>query len=335
MSLKKIQAFIDMGHKYGVGHFSRASSLIDAFLEEDWQADFYINSDLDINLPKKDKVSYKKQDWLEQAPLTFCDLLLIDSYNSTNQFIQKLKQTYPDTPAIIIEDFQKLEYPEEYLIHDVSFMSYNNKNSKNLILNSNEFFLLRREFWHQPQKVNGALEDILIIFGGSDIRELSLPIAQMILSEFPNLNQKIVLGSYVSENLKQELKSLQAKNPSVNIELFINPDAKRLSKLMQTCDIAISAVGQTCLEIIASGLPFISVEIVDNQEGINQSLEKLKLALVAGDYRDKNLIEKIKNLVQLVHSKSLRQEVSNQQQKIIDGKGAIRSRDFILQHFNL
>lgn len=341
MQQQKILVLTDLGHKYGMGHFSRSSALVEAFLiDKNWTAEFYLNSDLKLNLPKKPKVVYKKSNWLRQAPVAFCDLLLIDSYNTDQNFIDKLAQKYAQIPWVILENFQGLSYRQNSLIHNATYMPQEFNASKkmqettNKTLVSREFILLRREFWHQPKKVTGALQDILIIFGGSDLRELSLPVAKMLLQEFSQLNLKVVLGDFAKNNLKQDLLNLQKLHKN-RLEVKIAPSGKKLAKIMSRADLAISAAGQTMLEIITSGLPTIGVEIVDNQANINTELEKLQVIYAGGDYQDTKLIDKLKNLVQLMHSEEVRAKMSYRQQSLIDGKGAINSRDFILNHFNL
>lgn len=341
MRKKKILILTDLGHKYGMGHFSRSSALVEAFLiDKNWTAEFYLNADLNLNLPKKPQRLYKKSNWLKQAPVAFCDLLIIDSYNTDQNFINKLTQKYAKTPWIILENFQGLNYTKNSLIHNATYIPQElNSNKKmqeatNKTLVSQEFILLRREFWHQPKKTTGALKEILIIFGGSDLRELSLPVTKMLLENFVYLNLKVVLGDFAKNSLKQDLLNLQKLHTN-KLEVKIAPSGKKLAKIMSAADLAISAAGQTMLELIASGLPTIGVEIVDNQANVNQELAELKVIYAGGDYQDTKLIDKLKNLVQLMHSEEVRAKMSYRQQNLIDGKGAINSRDFILNHFNL
>lgn len=328
---KKIHIFIDMGHKFGMGHFSRASALVDAFLEQNWRADFFINSDTELSLPKKPKVNYFKSDWLAQAPVDFCDLIVIDSYSTKADFIQKLARQKPETPCVILENFQGLNYPQNYLIHNSSLPPLKNKNFGSTFVNDLKYLLIRKEFWHQKQKPTGALEKILLIFGGSDIRELSLPVAKMLKREFKNLQLTIVIGSFAKKELLNDLEKIVDSK----LALALSPKGEELAQIMADSDLAISAAGQTMYEIAASCLPVISVEIVDNQSRVNETWQKLAIAQNGGDYKDAMLMENIKKLVQLMHSKTEREKMSNNQKKLIDGKGAIRSRDLILNHFNL
>ncbi len=59
------------------------------------------------------------------------------------------------------------------------------------------------------------------------------------------------------------------------VVLHHQPDAARMMDLMLTCDLAVTAAGQTVHELLATGLPFVAIEVVDNQANNVKVLQSL------------------------------------------------------------
>lgn len=121
--------------------------------------------------------------------------------------------------------------------------------------------------------------NILIIFGGSDIKDLTA----LTLEQFKNFdnnydNINVVCGLGMKKETEKKVEELSKTMPRVNV--LKNPD---LSKLMSQTDIAITAAGTTTHELAYFGIPMVLVQIADNQSVICENFSKRNLAEVITD----------------------------------------------------
>ena len=95
---------------------------------------------------------------------------------------------------------------------------------------------------------------------------------------------------------------------------------------MKKCDIAISAAGSTLYELCAVGVPTVAYSLADNQIVATEEFERLGIMLNAGDCRTNTcFVENIEQFMnQLSDNKALREQLSSEMQKLVDGNGAER-----------
>ena len=130
-----------------------------------------------------------------------------------------------------------------------------------------------------------------------------------------------------SHNIKIKLISeilnfLKSKNYNVLIPKNLNDEG--IKNLMEKADIAISAGGQTILELARVGVPTISIALADNQMPNLKHLISNNLTFFAGWWNDELLIENIRKGLEFYKDKNLRKEISKKLQNLFDGKGTLR-----------
>ena len=106
-----------------------------------------------------------------------------------------------------------------------------------------------------------------------------------------------------------------------------------MSTLMRTCDIAISAAGSTLYELCAIGVPAIGFYFADNQRQNMETFGKMTPIMNAGDFsiQEEAVFEFIeKGLRLLIESKQLREKISIAMRTLVDGKGAERLADAMM-----
>jgi spore coat polysaccharide biosynthesis predicted glycosyltransferase SpsG len=107
-----------------------------------------------------------------------------------------------------------------------------------------------------------------------------------------------------------------------------------MAELMSGCDIAISAGGTTLYELCACGIPSICFAFEDNQLETVKGFQDKELMLYAGDIRDGEIVcySRIYRFIDIYKKDiSLRQVNSPIMQKLVDGKGAERIINSIMQ----
>ena len=124
------------------------------------------------------------------------------------------------------------------------------------------------------QIIKKKIENILIFFGGSDVRKFSIKIAKLI-NEYNN-NYKINVISPHKINLK-----------NVNCYKFL--DQKKMNNFLSKADIVITSGGQTLYEMACLGVPgiVISETVYDIEDTI--AWEKRGSIIYVGKWTNKNI----------------------------------------------
>lgn len=191
---------------------------------------------------------------------TPADILLLDSYDKTEEDLSRLRKKYKK--LVYIDDLHKLPF------YDCDILINKNYGAENLIYNVPDncktllgagYSLLREEFLKvssapSPEKV----KNVLITMGGTDPKNTSVKILE-ILKNTP-YNFFAAVGAGFSEKTKKSLEKLAGHNK--NITLFYNP---KMAALISKCHLAVTAGGGTVYEIASLGVPQIVTAVADNQ----------------------------------------------------------------------
>jgi RimJ/RimL family protein N-acetyltransferase len=107
-----------------------------------------------------------------------------------------------------------------------------------------------------------------------------------------------------------------------NITLIKN--AENMPELMVWADIAISAGGSTCWELLFMGVPSIVIPIAENQESIARELRSQNIAIVIEVKVFKNQRDLVKLIFEFLQDYDMRSAFSKRMVQCIDGKGPSR-----------
>ena len=96
---------------------------------------------------------------------------------------------------------------------------------------------------------------------------------------------------------------------------------------------AVSAAGSTMYEIAACGVPIIAYVLADNQIPGAEAFAKLGLTVSCGDLRYKDDAAKIlmNSVVSLAKGFTLRKQIGEKMQHMVDGLGADRLTERLLE----
>lgn len=190
------------------------------------------------------------------------DLIIIDSYQLDIK-IEKLLQKQTQAKLLIFDDMFQAHSANMVLNHGIHV----DKNAyKDLVPQTTKVFagmaytLLRDEFFLSYQ-TKRKRKSIAIILGGNDAANLSLSIARMLEHRY-----KI---SIITTTANPHLKKLQ-KHTTFKLFVDINNIAEILSQ--QSC--IICASGGNLFEVMALKLPFINIQIAQNQASIVHFLKE-------------------------------------------------------------
>lgn len=265
---------------------------------------------------------------LEKKP----ELLLADSYFVTPRYLGEVGKY---THTVYMDDKFSFPCPVDAVINYNIYgelLPY----EKEALPRTRKFLLgcayapLREEFRGISYQVKKRAADVVITTGGSDKYNLAGKILQCALSDIEGkkLQYHVVSGSF-NPNLP-ELTAVSEKH--ANVHIYQN--VRNMAELMKRCDIAVTAGGSTMYELCAVGVPIVCFSFVDNQEKIVETFVEKGLVCYGGNYlKEKEELPKqvVEHVRLLAESKTLREDYSRREKKLVDGKGADRLAEALME----
>jgi len=327
----------DANRKIATGHMMRCISIAKIAREKGIESVFILSNKGAEEVIKEHgflSISLDTQwDYLDMEIDIMCQLvvkmkiekLLIDSYYVTDKYLNELMKY---TRVTYIDDKNEIMTPVDCLINYNIYgeqCGYGNKTEweKVKLLLGCKYVPLRKEFINVPFEVKELVTNILVTTGGNDSLNISSMLIEYLetIESFKGVHFHIVSGKFNANyyNLRQQANQYS--------NVTIHENVKEMSKLITTCDVAISASGTTLYELCACGIPSISFVVADNQIKSAQEFWKKSIIFYAGDMRKDAIacFEKIKNFLELyMENVDLRYEKKIAMRTLVDGRGAER-----------
>jgi len=304
----------------GTGHLARCCAIYDALSEVGLSAKLIVDTNTFIETYVAGK-NVEINDWKITllADINGSKAVLVDSYRCTIDHYRQLSDS--GIICLFIDDFIRLPYPNATLLNTaINALELSTKYPPGCeLLLGESYSPLRKEFQKCNKRMTQSnVQSVLISLGGDDINRLTLPIMNKLAESFPSIHKKVIIGGSFSNSEEIE------KNCPPNTELIRQANALMMKNSMLSCDVAISAAGQTLYELAATGTPTIAILAADNQLGNYQGFSSKGLTLNAGDWKDNNLTTHIERHLVTLQAFELREQISIKQQQQIDGEGALR-----------
>lgn len=261
---------------------------------------------------------------IELLKIRKVDVLLIDSYQVTENYMRKLKDEFK---IVYIDDVNKFRYPADLIINytynvDKSLYEKWNYDSKTIFLLGSRYIPLRPEFTNMDIICSDKVKNIFITTGGADEYDMLLEVVNRLLSpEWCQFNKFVVAGKFC-EHIS-DLRGIEQKENSV--KLYHN--VSDIADIMKQCDVAISAGGTTIAELCACGIPTIAFSVAENQIRGLEAYANDGVIRYAGDVRkEKNgvICNVEMYLKEFVKNNKIRVQKGRRANSIIDGNGAMR-----------
>ncbi|GAA0318730.1 hypothetical protein GCM10008967_06630 [Bacillus carboniphilus] len=316
------------GSQIGLGHISRCSSLYDEIEGRGITVEFLIYGDIsEYEIIRNRK--YKVVNWLSEDFLTKYikqnDYCIVDSYLANKGLFRDISKLAKK--ALYIDDNGRIIYPKGIIVNpslSTEAVKYP-KNDTNCYLLGPKYIILRNPFIQVKREyINSQVKEVLITLGGSDINNLTPGILKHLYRQNSDIIFNVVIGPAFKNMV--ELKSFNPKN----IRFYENASAVEMKSIMLKSDLAITAVGQTIYELIATQTPFIPIKIIENQSNNVAGLKEFNLVKKVLDSKDIDLLQKIENEFNKLLCKNRRAEIVNMYNGVIDGLGSRRLIDILV-----
>ena len=276
-------------------------------------------------------------------------VLFIDSYYVTCDYLESLYRLCREIRCLLvyIDDVAAFAYPCDILVNYNIYgpdmrteyeRLYKEENRKipQLFLGP-EFAPLRTEFCNiQNRVLKRDVQNILISTGGSDPEHMSLRMIEKI-KEYRDTGQNPkVYFHFVVGKMNDDKKIIEGMTQDIPC-IVLHYNVSDMSRLMQSCDIAISAAGSTLYELCATQTPGVTYILADNQIPGAKGFESHGVLKNCGDIRQvspEELAGKLlEEAVKLAKNYNERVRISIKMKKITDGYGSMRIIERILTHF--
>lgn len=253
------------------------------------------------------------------------DMLIIDSYAYNQERLDKIASL--DLLTVYIDDMNLHEFNVDFVVNGNLYAPKLEYRGRSSLLLGNKYLLMREEFSGIVSRtVNDPVQNVLVSFGAADMENITCKVLEALFAydKFAQLKWHVVIGPVFRKAAEIEIL-VRDKD---NVFLHYNPAIK---DLMFFCDIAISAAGSTIYELAACGVPAIVLIAAENQIKLAGEADCLGFARNLGWHRDWQSDCLFKALDSLINDHNARQEMAAKGQSLIDGAGAGRVADRLLE----
>ena len=175
------------------------------------------------------------------------DILINDILNTDKDYMLKVKSMVDR-----VVNFEDIGEGAQYADVVVNAL-YEEDSIHNNVYNGLKYFCIRDEFLEEgPSEFSSKVNNILILFGGSDPSNLTMrmyEICKKIHKKYNQIKFNFVTG--FGYKYKSELKT------DIENNIFVYHDVKRVSSYMKEADLAVTSQGRTIFELACMGVPAI------------------------------------------------------------------------------
>lgn len=237
--------FTENGDKIGNGHVSRCLLLYNELVKRGCDVVIYLNYDgngrflSDIN---HELVDWWNKDCVESL-INENDYAIVDSYIANIDILRHISQTAKNT--LFFDDYDRVDYPKG-LIYSPTLLSDNPD-----VISGEEYFLIRDAFYAYRKNVEIHQIKKIYLSLGTDVNNVLDIVLNVVLDECAQAEICVVTHKKIDRD---------------RVKTFYNLNDIQMARLMNSCDFSIVACGQTMLENLIIGNPFIPLLTVDNQK---------------------------------------------------------------------
>ncbi len=339
----KIVIRVDATKDVAIGHLKRCISLAQMFAEKNIPVAFITAfDDYTKEILKNygfkhitiDGSTNSRQDCrqtIETAKSLAAEIIIVDSYKIDNDYRKKIMENGFFTVSISDTGYMDL------LCDCIINGNLNAEKSKNaaaaetVVFSGIKYLILAKDYRNEANVYPhpDTVKNILITMGGIDHYDLTTKILAILEKYKEDFDITAIVGPYYDNivSIKAQIKKMSKKVNLVNSAPTLYPYIKKSS-------LAFSAGGQTLYELSALGRPTIGLLLWKNQEGNVKELAQTGAILSVMYSEDEKFeISLRESATKLITDKNLRNSLSAKASAQVDGKGAERAVNMILNTY--
>jgi spore coat polysaccharide biosynthesis predicted glycosyltransferase SpsG len=315
---KNILILTESGTQIGMGHITRCLSIAQEFKKQGWNVRILLDSDI----PNSDSHFIEMRLWsnwdILLPNLGWATLVLIDSYRMSLAYYEKIYSCSRNTA--VIDDSPHRLYSNGIVIDwTIGAERTSSMNHGVIPLLGIQYCALRSAFQTPVSRtVHKNISSVMITFGGSDVRKLTIPFVRHFTSCYPDIAMNVVVGPGCQD--LQRLMDFDCQN----LTIHSNCNDMQMAAIMRSADIAICGGGQTLYELVSQSVPSFAVCLVADQMQDISGFANENCVVFVADWNDEKLFEKFDKLVDKYWSSACRNVLVENCKRQIDGNGVRR-----------
>ena len=258
---------------------------------------------------------------LQSSPDTW---VMLDGYHFDAAYQRQIKAG--GHRLLVIDDMAHLgQYCCDILLNqniNAEKLHYSSEANTRFLLGP-RYILLRTEFlnWinfkREFPKTSGK---ILITLGGGDSDNRTLQVIRAMQNlALKKFEAVVVVGP---ANPHAQILDSEAKHSNFPIQLIHN--ARNMPELMAWADMAISAGGSTCWELLFMGVPTLVTVTAENQQVNAEGLKEAGAAVILGQHYNLSATKINRAVKKLATAAATRIQMSQRGHNLVDGRGVER-----------
>ncbi|AUV12143.1 MULTISPECIES: hypothetical protein [Aeromonas] len=299
----------------GLGHLSRCSAYAQAWRQQGGVVHWVVDGDaLASTLLEGESVSWGR--WQQQSIPPQQAVAIVDSYSASLETLQSMAAGF--VRVMYLDDTERLDYPQGMVVH-ASPGPHGDKSGAAIWRWGPGWQPLRPPFWSVPTRTRFAdrVERILIIMGGTDVRDLTPGLVSRLRQSHPDMELNVV-------NRERDTRLSGCRQHH-------RLDAEQMIALMSHCDLAISAAGQVTYELARCGLPGMLVGVADNQRRQLAGWCGPDAFMSAGWWHDTALLSRLEQGLTALSAPDERARRSQGLQQLMTGNGTLEALSWLNQ----
>lgn len=323
-----VKILTEAGSQIGYGHFFRCLSLYDELMNRGVETQMILYGEsLDSNLIGDRNII--NQNWLDENGLHHIlsddSYVIVDSYLADRKKLQEISEV--SQKVLYIDDTNRLDYPKGILVNPSlsgNYLNYPNTTDQK-VLTGKEYIILRDSFLTANRKTDDKqFSKALVMIGGTDVENITEVVLKAICLQYPQLSFDVVVS-------RDKIEYFKKKYNHHNLTFYTNLSADEISDIMSNIEFAITGAGQTIFELIYLEIPFVTIQVIENQKYNAKAVKEFLMDELLLQSNDSDFLNKLNDRVEYLTGAENRIKLSTQMRGLIDGQGSKRIVDEFLR----
>ncbi|WP_299074840.1 UDP-2,4-diacetamido-2,4,6-trideoxy-beta-L-altropyranose hydrolase [uncultured Paraglaciecola sp.] len=324
----------DASAEIGLGHLMRCLALAQALVAELVEVIFVLKSHsvpfcqsrhdwagqvkvLPQDISQQNEISWMQQQcWFAQS-----QFVVLDGYQFDQHYRQQLAKA---SEKLVLFDDANLagNLHADLIINGAQPLQadYYAKCAPNALLCVGERHrILRQEFYHQPCIAWPQRHSLTLIMGGSDPKNITLPLLHALDEQQANMPIRVIVGAGYAD-----LPQLQAfiQRSGLSIQLLV--DCQQIADIFSYSRLVVSAAGGSQYELLACATPAILLVVAANQQQATKRASEQGWCQSADISQQANFALLAQHIINLWQNETALHKMHQHAQRLADTQGASR-----------
>ena len=323
MNKLKIVFITDGNHKIGMGHVYRSLNLAKTLQKRNHNIVFMTKENFSKKIISKTNTCKLYKKIKNTSVINFLktfspDIFIIDKLNETKSSLKTLQKFCP----VIAIDYTGTN--KEMINFGINILYHKTGVQRNSLSDFNYAILNEKFHKKKRKKIGKQIKSVIVLQGGADTYCFTPKIVKALNKLENNFKLIIVLGSSFKCWSKLNSVLRQCDKP-----VKIYHDTQDIASLMLKADLAVTAGGNTLLELAYLGIPSIVVCAEKFEIETAKLMEKKNFGINVGFGKAISTSIIQSNLYNIINNYGLRKRMNKIGPKLVDGNGAQRITQII------